>query len=607
MTGSGSSDATLPQGPGPEWTVPGYTHIRELGSGGGGRVVVAVHDATGQPVAVKYLNEALAADDAFRTAFRTEAHLLGGLRSPHVTGLYEYVEAPEGAAIVMELVEGVPLRALIRQEGPTGPEAALLVLKGSLLGLADAHRAGVVHRDYKPANVLVTEEGSSKLVDFGIAGRGGDRRTGVSGTPPYMAPEQWNGAPATPATDVYAATVTFFECLTGEKPFAGESLMELALRHTTDPVPDERVPQPVRGLVRHGMAKAPEERPRDAAAFLRELEEVAGRAYGPGWEERGRGRLASLAALLPLLIPRAAEAEGGIGFTDAAVTTLPGQPPESGPPPGGGPPDGGTPSGGGAPDTLVLPPGNDPLGGAGPVGRDPRGRLATAGALVVATLVVLGSLLPGSWAGENGTTATATTAPTVPGTTGGPSASPSGGSTASPSGPATPGGGGGSASPGATTGGAGEPSGSWWPSAPTGPGSGSATETTPHTGAPTTGATTGGGTAPPGHSQPPPATVRDVTIRTGWSGDTLTGRVTVTTDGEGPVGLSAQWYAQDSQGAPRRPSGSPVAFRISEGGEPYTVANREARPLDCRWYVLEVTTVSGTAFRSDPWYADCLR
>ncbi|WP_051723337.1 serine/threonine-protein kinase [Streptomyces albus] len=601
MTGSGSSDATLPQGPGPEWTVPGYTHLRELGSGGGGRVVVAVHDATGHPVAVKYLNEELTADEAFRTAFRTEAHVLGGLRSPHVTGFYEYVEAPEGAAIVMELVEGVPLRALIREEGPTGPEAALLVLKGSLLGLADAHRAGVVHRDYKPANVLVTEEGRSKLVDFGIAGRSGDRRGGISGTPQYMAPEQWNGAPATPATDVYAATVTFFECLTGEKPFAGENLMELALRHTTDPVPDERVPQPVRDLVRHGMAKAPEERPRDATAFLRELEEVAGRAYGPAWEERGRGRLAALAALLPLLIPRAAEAEDGFGFTDAAVTTLPGQPPESAPAPGGDPYDGGGPAGGGtSPDTLVLPEGNTPPGDARPPGRDPRGRLATAGALTIATLVVLGSLLPGSWAGETDrTTATATTAPTAPGSGGSPSASPSGGPGASPSGTATPGGSGGSPSPG-STGGSGEPSAGWWPSASAG--TGSATEPPPHTTAPT-----GGGTTPPGHSQPPPATVRDVTIRTGWAGETLTGRVTVTTDGDGPVGLSAQWYAQDAQGAPRRPSGSPVSFRISEGGEPYAVANGEARPLDCRWYVLEVTTASGTAFRSDPWYADCLR
>lgn len=177
------------------WSVPGYTESRELGSGGSGRVVLAVHDATGVPVAVKYLSRRLRTDSGFIQEFRAEARLLGGLDSPYVVGLYEYVEAPHGAAIVMELVDGIALRALLQREGATGPEAALVVLKGSLLGLAAAHRAGVVHRDYKPENVLVAADGSSKLVDFGIAaGRG--TTPGVAGTPAYMAPEQWHGEPA---------------------------------------------------------------------------------------------------------------------------------------------------------------------------------------------------------------------------------------------------------------------------------------------------------------------------------------------------------------------------------------------------------------------------
>ncbi|MFZ3468564.1 serine/threonine-protein kinase [Streptomyces sp. 4.24] len=302
------------------WSVPGYSEVRELGSGGSGRVVLAVHDGTGTAVAVKYLNDRMLENPAFVREFRAEAQLLGDLRSPYVVGLYEYVEAPGGAAIVMELVDGVPLNALLKQSGRTGPEAALVLLKGSLLGLADAHRAGVVHRDYKPANVLVAADGTSKLVDFGIATPQGTT-PGAAGTPAYMAPEQWQGRPASPAADVYAATATFFECLTGRKPFDGQSFAELAVQHVEAPVPETEAPEPVRPLIRRGMAKSPEQRPVDADRFVAELESVAVAAYGPEWEERGQRKLAALAALLPLLFPSAgAPAQG---TTALATTTLP--------------------------------------------------------------------------------------------------------------------------------------------------------------------------------------------------------------------------------------------------------------------------------------------
>ncbi|MFD7627888.1 protein kinase [Streptomyces sp. NPDC059851] len=301
------------------WTVPGYVHVRELGSGASGLVVLAVHEATGTPVAVKYLTDRLRQDPAFVAEFRSEARLLGGLDSPYVLRLYEYVEAPGGAAIVMELVDGISLRAVLKQSGQTDPEAALVVLKGSLLGLAAAHRAGVVHRDYKPENVLVASDGLSKLVDFGIAVRR-DTTPGVAGTPAYMAPEQWQGRPATPAADVYAATATFFECLTGHKPFPGQNLGELAVQHVEAPVPEDEAPEPVRPLIRRGMAKAPEQRPENAEAFVAELERAALAGYGPEWEERGQRKLAALAALLPLLFPSA----GGpaSGTTAVATTSL---------------------------------------------------------------------------------------------------------------------------------------------------------------------------------------------------------------------------------------------------------------------------------------------
>ncbi|MFF7754465.1 protein kinase [Streptomyces sp. NPDC007971] len=267
-------------------------------------MVIARHAATGRNVAIKYLNEELCSKAEFRIALRTEARLLSGLTSPHVTRLYEYVEAEQGAAIVMELVYGAALRALLKKEGPTGTEAALVVLKGSLLGLAAAHGVGVVHRDYKPENVLVNWDGRTKLVDFGISACTGDRHN-RRGTCAYMPPEQWKMEPATPAGDVYAATATLYECLTGVRPFEGPDLWDFQRQHVTEQVPMDRVPKQVRALVRHGMAKDPALRPPSAMDFLRELEWVAENAYGPDWEDRGQSRLAAVAAaLVPLAISR---------------------------------------------------------------------------------------------------------------------------------------------------------------------------------------------------------------------------------------------------------------------------------------------------------------
>ncbi|MFB4277007.1 protein kinase [Nonomuraea sp. MTCD27] len=290
-------------GDGP-WGVPGYTEIRELGSGAAGRVVLARRDYDGVEVAIKYLSDELRSDVGFVARFRHEARLLGTLQSAYHARLIDYVEAGQGAAIVMELINGVSLRELLRSEGPTGPEAALAVLKGSLQGLASAHAIGVVHRDFKPENVMVQGDGTSKLVDFGIAVRAGEGAS-AAGTPPYMAPEQWSGGPAGPATDVYAATVVFFECLTGMRPFRSPNLAALARQHQSTPPPVEEVPAPLQGLVQRGLAKDPAERPPSAEAFLTELEAVAAEAYGPDWEERGRRRLAALAGLLVLLFPSA--------------------------------------------------------------------------------------------------------------------------------------------------------------------------------------------------------------------------------------------------------------------------------------------------------------
>ncbi|MEV0901147.1 serine/threonine-protein kinase [Actinoplanes sp. NPDC049802] len=302
------------------WRLSGYTPVRQLGAGASGSVVLATHDETGTPVAIKYLVHVLGDDAEFRAAFRREAELLGEIDDPYVSRLYEYVESADGAAIVMELVNGVSLRQMLREHGPTTPEAALLVLKGSLAGLAAAHGHGVVHRDYKPENVLVTGEGLSKLADFGIATPVGQGTgTVVTGTPRYMAPEQWTGAPATPACDIYAATATFFECLTGHPPYDGANLFALHDQHANAPIPTDPAPAPVHDLLRYGLAKRPADRPQHALAFLDILERVAGSAYGPDWEDRGLRELARRAALLAALWPFP---DGNAGATSFAMTTV---------------------------------------------------------------------------------------------------------------------------------------------------------------------------------------------------------------------------------------------------------------------------------------------
>ena len=285
-----------------EWDVPGYTELKALGSGGFGDVVLARHNVSGTLVAIKYLHGDLLADQEFAEMFRGEATVLASLDDPNVVRLYEYVESPSGAAIVMELINGVSLREILTHQGRTTAEAALVVLQGSLLGLAAAHRYGVVHRDYKPENVLVDGGGASKLTDFGIAARAGDRPV-PAGTLAYAPPEQFASAPARPAGDVYAATATFYECLTGRPPFSGESTAALLLQHRSEPVPLEPVPAPLRPLVAAGMAKDPGQRPTDANTFVTALKAAASGAYGPDWEDRGRSHLGEAALLLAALWP----------------------------------------------------------------------------------------------------------------------------------------------------------------------------------------------------------------------------------------------------------------------------------------------------------------
>jgi hypothetical protein len=370
-----------------DWALPGYTEVRELGTGGFGRVVLARHEESGTHVAVKYLTADLLADKRFRTGFRAEARILRGLDSPYIARLYDFVESAHGAAIVMEAVDGISLRALLDRDAPLEPQAALAVLKGSLLGLGAAHERGVVHRDYKPPNVLVRADGQSKLIDFGVALRSGEAG-GVLGTPPYMAPEQWQGAPVAPATDVYAATCVFFECVTGHTPFGGDTAQAYRAQHTNARVPLHELPDAVRGLVARGMAKHPAERPAGAAVFVTELEEAATAAYGPDWESHGWRRLAEAAAGLAALFPFAALLASGSGAPAGGAA--------GGGAAGGGAATGGTApvAGGGAPGVG----GGQAGAGAGHAGGIAQGAgrslLSSVGAK--ATVAIAGAVVVGS-------------------------------------------------------------------------------------------------------------------------------------------------------------------------------------------------------------------
>jgi serine/threonine-protein kinase len=236
----------------------------------------------------------------------------------------------------MDLVDGVALRRILAEFGPASPRAALSVLKGSLLGLAGAHQAGLVHRDYKPENVMVDQAGSSMLVDFGIALRAGE--PGIpEGTPGYAAPEQWQGAPASPAGDIYAAGVTFTECITGTGPPRGYPPPAGAggAAPAGDLVGGEAMGPRLAGLIARATAADPAARPADAAALLAELEEEARDRYGTGWEQDGRADLArGVVALLGLAggaaagaamaarAPGTAQATPAQGPATSASTTL---------------------------------------------------------------------------------------------------------------------------------------------------------------------------------------------------------------------------------------------------------------------------------------------
>jgi serine/threonine-protein kinase len=244
-----------------------YELSSPIATGGMGEVWRGQDRVLGRAVAVKVLRSEYTGDPVFLTRFRTEARLSAGLTHPNVAVLHDYGEvepaSPGGdrlVYLVMELVDGEPLSAVLAREGRLTSERTLDLLGQVASGLAAAHAAGVVHRDVKPANLLVRPDGIVKITDFGIAWSAANAtvtRTGhVVGTAQYLAPEQVQGQKATPAADVYAWGTVAYECLAGRRPFDGPVAVEVALQRVTEqpaPLPAD-VPAPVRELVERTLA-----------------------------------------------------------------------------------------------------------------------------------------------------------------------------------------------------------------------------------------------------------------------------------------------------------------------------------------------------------------
>jgi serine/threonine-protein kinase len=257
-----------------------------LASGGMGRVWRARDIRLQRTVAVKILRDEFARDATFLSRFRAEAQCAALLNHPHIAAVHDYGEAvaPDGgeplAYLVMELVDGESLSDMLARRGRLGAADTLRIIGQTAAALAAAHAAGVVHRDVKPGNVLVTPDLDVKITDFGIAQSASSvplTATGkVIGTPHYLSPEQASGGKATAASDVYALGVVAYECLAGLRPFEGDSSVQVALQQIRDLPPplQPTVPGDVRRLVEQAMAKDPAARFPDGAALRDAIDRV---------------------------------------------------------------------------------------------------------------------------------------------------------------------------------------------------------------------------------------------------------------------------------------------------------------------------------------------
>jgi serine/threonine-protein kinase len=265
-----------------------YVLVRRIAIGGMGEVWEATDTILGRAVAIKVLKEEFRTTPEFIGRFRGEARHAAGLSHPGIASVYDYGESDDIAYLVMELVPGRTLSELLVEQPHLPTAVKLSILSQAAEALHAAHLAGVIHRDVKPANLMVRPDATVKVTDFGIArAKAAASLTDagqVVGTAGYMSPEQATGGAATAASDVYALGVIAYEMFAGRPPFERESSLAVAMAHVQDAPPPlpSAVPRGIAELIMWSLAKDPSERPQSAAAFAaRARREMAAIAAPP--------------------------------------------------------------------------------------------------------------------------------------------------------------------------------------------------------------------------------------------------------------------------------------------------------------------------------------
>lgn len=259
-----------------------YRVRARIARGGMATVYVATDLRLERRVAVKVMHGHLADDTVFQSRFIQEARAAARLADPHVVNVFDQGQDGDMAYLVMEYLPGITLRELLREQRRLSIPQTITIMDAVLSGLASAHRAGIVHRDVKPENVLLAEDGRIKIGDFGLArATSANTATGqmLLGTIAYLAPELVTRGTADARSDVYALGIMLYEMLTGEQPYKGEQPMQIAYQHATDSVPrpsakNPGVPEQLDELVLWATEREPDERPENARVMLDRLREI---------------------------------------------------------------------------------------------------------------------------------------------------------------------------------------------------------------------------------------------------------------------------------------------------------------------------------------------